>query len=387
MGYMSQYATATSTKRKATRAKPRPKKKAMTQSRRVGRRIPAVSRKVSRTVIRPVNYAQHEWTTVSSSMGRYKRPTLNGLARYIRRQSEPTIFRWNGLSATYNDRGLYGIGRQDDAVTSPAFELLPMYVADLTAIRNIVNGTEAAAQAVYRAKVSKTSGSIAWDGQLHADAAGSSTSTAMLLEASGSTSNTINTPHQVSLLKWLDIRMNLWGCVAKPTRFVVQLVKLLDEDVDPFVTPGNANIHNAFWQSLVKPYAFNPIATARFPGGLKRYMNVLKTYTVNFDAQNTSDVDLDPKTQTLKWFLKRDEFIDFRNRANTFANSTNLTSDEDFLVQTAQCSTQPRTRGKLLLLIRAAAYVANTAETSSTDNILTPSFDLVFRSCYLTGSS
>lgn len=360
--------------------------------RRVGRRIPALrsaSRPASQVLTRRkqkgTSAPSHEWTTVSQKMGRYKRPTVRTIDRYLKRMAEPTIYKWNGASA-FDNRGLYGIGRCDDAASSPVNHLLPLYVCDLTGIRNIVNGSEAGAQCLYRmAMPIGTTGAVTWVGQTNLGATGNST-TAIQFESTGSTATSINTPHQTSLLKWLDVRLNLWGTTNKPTRFIVQLVKLYDMDLDPFVTSANTGYTNQFWQSLVKQYAYNPISTIRFPAGTKRKMRVLKTYTVNFDPQSTTDNDQDPKCQTLKWFLKRDEIIDYRNRGNAM-NLNDLIADEDYTLNQAQCNAQPKTSGKIFLLVRAAAYTAATGGTTDTDNTVTPSFDLVFRSCHITGSA
>lgn len=301
------------------------------------------------------------------------------LYRYVRGQTEPIIVRWNGIKA-FDDYGLYGCGRQDDGTATN--EYMPLYLYDLTAVTNSVTGSDTGGVGLYRMKLNKAAGTVAFESQLHWNNAGASSS-AVIREKSGSTSSVFN-PHEKGVWKWSDIKMNLWGCRSKVTRWTVQLVRFTDDDLDPAVaSPVNAQSFHSFWQALIKQQTYNPIATTNGYTTMRKSMKVIKTYTLNQDATTTLENDIDPKVQTLKWFLKMDRMIDYRNRGSYLATSDDVVADEDFAIAQAQVNTTPEFRERYFLLIRASAFTRDVSAYPDISNTVTPTFDLVVRNCHI----
>ena len=146
------------------------------------------------------------------------------------------------------------------------------------------------------------------------DAAGNAGSTATwIVEKSPAPAGT-NTyalgPFGKTMIHHASISANLWGATAKTTKYMVQVVRFLDDDLCPtgheglgtfaLDVPNATARRNDFYQNLIKSWTFNPIATT---GGLQasKY-KVLKTQTITIEPNPTTDGDADPQCVVYKAF-------------------------------------------------------------------------------------
>lgn len=176
---------------------------------------------------------------------------------------------------------------------------------------------------------------------------------------------------QRAVLRYIDLQMNLWGATAKSTRFTIQVIKVHDEECDPWKlkTTFNAGVTSRYtdvlspvgqqaWQELVKQYTFNPLAKIDYLQSKK--IRVLKTYDVVVQPNSSTDGDADPSCRTLKWFMKWDRLVRFDEHVSTLNpivdDLTYLNNDMRMELGTVPTGITPPTKGHLMLLIRATNY-------------------------------
>lgn len=349
-----------------------------------GRRIPYGSG--SETVTRRrQNQGGGDYTQISVARlntGRKQPLTLENLAKQVNARNELTIYRWNGMKS-FDDNGYYFCGKFDQTATGRKY--MPCYMYDLT---GVINTTPASGvigqQALSRMYVQNTTGYVGWEPYQHLLSDGSTSSTTVSLESASTSSTAVNYPHQKSFLKWHDVRMNLWGAKTKAVKWVVQVVKLTDEAMDPWTpkpSPGSGNSdgeYQAFWQSMVKPYAYNPIAVVN--PLMNRKIKVLRTYSTIIQPTSSFENDADPHVKTLRWFMRWDRTVDYSQSNRFLGTGGDVANQADFIQEEAAYgSTSTDSKSKLFLLVRCQSPTEVTTEVN-TDS---PSFDLMVRAAHL----
>lgn len=314
--------------------------------------------------------------------GRKKRVTLGWLNKQMQAKNELTVYRWNGLKS-FDDNGYYFIGKHFNALGN--IINCPLYLYDLTGIINTTSSGVQNAICLKRMTLTTPTGLVGWTDQLHLLSDGSSTSAGIALESASTASSVVNYPHQTSILKWHDVKMNLWGAKARAVKYVIQVIKIDDEILDPWTVKAAAaggtaddNKYQAFWQSMVKPYAYNPIAYV--DPKMKQKYKVLKTYSCIIQPTSTTESDADPHVKTLNWFMRWDRIIDYSQDSARFTGVNDVVNEADFLNEEAKYgATTTDTKSKLFLLIRAQS----TFQSETVDNTNMPSFDLMVRAAHV----
>lgn len=324
--------------------------------------------------------------TQGSQMG-YKTSTMT-LAKPMSRSAmtsalvkstlETVIYRWNGVKA-FTGNGNYWM--QNRTITGIRY--LPWYMMDLTGVNNFTGATPTLSSAVPMV-------------QLRQDAAtGNMFFGAISGYTNNGTSATFNyrpetAPQDLSqtasfgksMIQSAAIQANLWGATAKATKYMVQVVKILDEDLVPdhnlafagtevtLATPKR----NDFYQNMIKSWTFNPISTT---GGISaRKYKVLKTQTITIEPNPTTDGDADPQCVVYKAFLKLNKVMRYEETAAFIPTDVDLNDQADYAVNTgAQLTTQVNPKSRIYLVIRSTNYGADAGDT----NVNTPSFDLSVR--------
>lgn len=324
--------------------------------------------------------------TQSSQMG-YKSATLS-LAKPMSRSAmtsvlvksslESVIYRWNGVKA-FTDNGNYWM--QNRTITGVRF--LPWYMMDLTAVNNIIGSTPTFTSSVpmIQLRQDAATGNMFFGSVSGFTNNGTTATTAFRPETAPQDTSLI-TPFGKSMIQSADIQANLWGATAKATKYMVQVVRILDEDLVPdhnlalagtevsLATPKR----NDFYQSMIKPYTFNPISKT---GGIHaRKFKVLKTQTITIEPNPTTDGDANPQVVVYKAFLKLNKLMKYQDTAQFIRTDADLNDQADYAENLgAQLTTQVAPKSRIYLVIRSTNYGADAGDT----NVNTPSFDLSVR--------
>lgn len=318
---------------------------------------------------------------------------------------DSSIDRWQSIRQ-FSGYGSLFFSRQVD---SPAagFVKQPVFLMDLTCMNNVVDDTGALYYPqnmweLYNAYAGGTTGQYGWiqrAGQISSTGgAGATYATAgWQYEKTPGGGSVLKAPHANAILKWVDIRMNMWGTLNQPVKILAQIVQLptYAQPKDTFntggtaVTPaagvpcsddgisGNDLGSIAFWNDLLDPQVFNPISSIgrKQVAGLK----VLRTVEVQFDPKTSIETESDPHAKTVKLFLKLGRKLNFAWQDSTYSlnanNVNNVTPEWEASIGANNCYVHPKAR--VYLLLRAYCYTAGTTTTPT--NASYPSVDLIVR--------
>jgi len=301
---------------------------------------------------------------------------------------ESVVLRWNGVKA-FAGNGFYWM--QNRTVVAGT-RRLPWYMMDLTTVNNMV-GTPPVllrGQPMLQMLQESATGNIYFDTIQGVQPDGVTAIPSFFPEKAptraqaaiiaGSTDVTI-APFGKSMIQSASISANLWGAKAKATKYMVQIVRITDEELVPnHLTPA-ADLaqatakRNDFYQNMIKSWTFNPIATT---GGLQtRKYKVLKTQTITIEPNPSTDGDQDPQCVVYKAFLKLNKICKYEDTASFLTTDVNTNDEADYSVNTgAQLTAYQNPTSRIYLVIRATNYGDDGA---SDTNVNTPSFDLSVR--------
>nr|WPR18686.1 MAG: capsid protein [Chemarfal virus 72] len=304
---------------------------------------------------------------------------------------EQVVLRWNGVKA-FSGNGQYWM--QNRVVVG--VRRLPWYMMDLTGVNNMTGTppTLTFCNPFLQMVQNVVSGAIYFDNVFGFGPAGTDASywynpekapTKAAVTGAGSPTNLSDVtiaPFGRSMLQNVSISANLWGATAKATKYMVQVVRITDEDLVPDHALALAGTEltkatpkrNDFYQNMIKSWTFNPISTT---GGLQaRKYKVLKTQTITIEPNPTTDGDADPQCVVYKAFLKMNKICKYEETAAFLTSDADTNDQADYAVNTgAQITNQVNPTSRIYLVIRATNYGADAGDT----NVNTPSFDLSVR--------
>jgi len=306
-------------------------------------------------------------------------------AKLTQSMLETVMLRWNGVKA-FSGNGNYWM--QNRVVSG--VRRLPWYMMDLTTVNNMVGTppTISRGQPMVQMVQNTLNGNIYFDtisGLLYDGVSSVSyfwpeKAPTKLTASTADTTDMEIAPFGKSMIQSASISANLWGATAKATKYMVQVVRITDEELVPNhvstavdltqVTPKR----NDFYQNMIKSWTFNPIATT---GGLQaRKYKVLKTQTITIEPNPTTDGDADPQCVVYKAFLKLNKICKYEETAAFLTTDADTNDQADYAVNTgAQITNQVNPTSRIYLVIRATNYGADAGDT----NVQTPSFDLSVR--------
>lgn len=307
---------------------------------------------------------------------------------------ESLVYRWNGVKAFAGNGNYFMQNRVVDA----GFRSLPFYMMDLTSCVNFSNGVTLHSPPFVQLGSRETDGAMCFKSQTTSTPLGATVGVVpfwgieraptFLPVAALPAVDAGSAPLGKSILQWASIQLNLWGCTQKSTKYAVELVQFLDEDLCPVMPVATAIVsvpfstevasasidRTAFYQNIVKSWTYNPISTTT--GLTSRRMRTLKSQTFTIAPNPTTDGDVDPQCRNVKMFVKLNKVCDY-SQIPSVLTAGNLLDDSDYAVTTGTQITpvlQPKQR--VYLIIRATNYGSDGAADLNT---VTPSFDLSVR--------
>lgn len=333
-----------------------------------------------RKVIRdPNSYQQWEQFRFKRRLGRVTQRKINGLVM------DSTVFFWRTLN---NIDG--GVGNQffNNFYTAGSNAGVPLYVVELNSCINNVNGSVIGHSPVYKAERTEASG-YAWTSLQGYKADGTTLDTAWQLERAGGQSTiSTNYPCQSSLLQWVDIRMDLFGCKNQPTKFVVEICQL-DEALCPSVGTNTDSNHVRFWDAQVRPFISNP-NLHQVSYGDRKVKRVIDRRIIEIGPTSTTESDQDPHVKTLQLFYRFNRRCNYAWKdyiASAAENPGNAALTSVFVpVALGDSQTQVHPNARIFMVVRAVKFVRNLTYGAQS-NADTPSWNLQVRTKHMIGVS
>lgn len=245
-------------------------------------------------------YQQWSQRYAQATFGRMK------MAKLINRESLVQYF--HNFTRFNQGKGAAWIGQATDAASTSRF--CPLFVFDLTASSNHVNGTITRPVAGYvmtKSTAGATDGNVKWIPLVGKTLDGSATITTYDTEKSEhGTLNADSYPGGSSVLEWASIEMELWGQQQNHTKYTIELCQF-HEDVIPdhnrTLADGGGQ-YGMFWDAQAKSYTYSPLYAGTINGFKGKKKKVLRRYNVDIDPTTTVETNADPHCKTFRLFFK-----------------------------------------------------------------------------------
>jgi len=249
---------------------------------------------------------------------------------------------------------------------------LPCYLFELTHVNNTA---AAVAGAAYQAKINdfgqptfNAVNTQSFDGT-------AVTSTYVVENASNIRGNGIYNHHIQHA--YYDIRLKLYGARKQAVTYDVFLMKFNHSALIPDQTSSDSSWLTRrvqFWQSIAKQYTVNSIIPGQF--GWQKYVQVIKRKRIALPASSSDDLDRNPASVDLKWFVKDMRMLDYRIAVTTEATDVAVDSVQWPQTLNTSYSNQPATRDRLFVMVCATDMTTYYGGEDADDS---PSFDMLIR--------
>lgn len=358
-------------------------KRAWNQGKRVISRFPGMKKKkvvkvtpkktIPRRGYKVLNKVGAQWTQTKTNVN-ISRPLTNTqrALKLVKATKQQTIYRYQALK-DFDNNGYFYMTHYVDGNNNTT---LPLYTFDITSAINsdTSGGTIIRSKPMSSAYVD-TTGDIYFQARAGVKADGTTQSDELQIERATQGDLTMY-PNSQDILKWVNVKLALWGCKSRSTRYKLMLVRFKDDRIIPFHEQLPSSQRNEFFQALLKPYVFNPIATTQ--NSFKQKMQILKTQDIQIEDTDTSSTDQDPHVRNVNWFVRLDRICNYVE-TGTKLTAVNFENEADYGVQQGaqnSCYVQPKSR--VFLMIIASNYGRDT----SVDSTTSPSFDINVRLCH-----
>lgn len=334
--------------------------------------------------VQTVAGGQTEWTSRKFQLG--KKLSKSQLAlRAMKANIHKIVFRWQRIfSAQTEINGGGSLWMHNRVVGADTFRSMPLYAWDLTSVnQSTLSGAPCTALGFQTATgfaTFRTIQGVGSDGVTLSNFWGTEQQPSSLLD-------TTMFPRTRDYMSWANIKLNLYGIKNGVTKYHVWLCQFKDRELCPddetnLEYGGDTVVPNEkrtmFYQSLMKPLTFNPIATTN--NLYKSRVKVLRKQTIVLSDQEVQSSDTDPLNKVLSWFVKVNRTCDYTGLATNIVNPLDVADQSDYTIQAGQqVSTRLPHRQRLYLMVFCTNYGLDTSDTTTH----TPSIDANIRVCHL----
>lgn len=329
--------------------------------------------------------AYNQWST------RYSQAKLGRLTmKKLLYQSVDTVqYVWQKISR-FGSGGTIKMSHSNATLASPTFVDLPCVAFELNSVPNWTNGAKVNYAPCAYLQKQIASGNYRWTtiaGQPPDNAAANN-----FWQVEKSTHNEASQlayPNDSSIMKWIQIELELNGQTQNPTKWTIELCKF-NEDVIPMLTVGSTitdGNYGEFWDNEMKQYTYSPLAQL-VPGYKKKMKTVIRRWNVDLDPTASFENDARPHVKTFRIFLRTNRKCTYDwsyDNAAPQAGTTTAFEDADYKQedQENRCSVSPKAR--MYLVVRASNYVYLTDPAAQT-TANTPDMNIRVRTCHILSS-
>lgn len=331
------------------------KSKVKRGGKRKARSVTSVSTKRKRETYVP----QGEYTRNSLAIGKRPRKTLKAAWKLLEQNKTSNVYSVRAYSQFGGVNGSYWLANTSPSTTTGPWNT-PLHLWELTSAPNNISSTLVYPNVRWVPQFSTPTdtGALTW-----------STADALGIENADTQPNMLHTlPLGNDTLDWVQAKLLLYCPTTLPARFQIDVVQFNDTRLVPDNTTGVSTFAAAFWQSMLKRFAFSPLE----PGNNKyqKYLKVLHSQTFILNPKETTEA-----VNTI--FREVNVFMRF-NRKCTYdwedQDRMNMLQQEGPTNLDANIKTQVHPRARIFLMIRAQSR--NGTGPSST---IHPSYDIVLR--------
>lgn len=305
-------------------------------------------------------------------------PTPMNLIRSI---MEPQWFRAQGLTQYDTTCGFYPIANR---LEPSGNVILPVHVWDLTCCQNYNGAITVTPDVGHFLWFSSTAANAnAWCGPLKGqDADGNTIGSCSLLKENTTGNMTTTFPNRKAFHHWSHVKMNLYGCRKRATKFKVELILVKEEYAD-FIEAAETNTEKKkLFDYLSRPYMYTNLNAG--DQQVKNDFKILKSYETVIAPSRTDEWGGStpvPHIQTLNWFINHNRIRRYDWKSGDPGNHLQNAGYDTEFATNYQSRTDTRTR--LYLLVRALSperrTITDVNNNVDPDPISEPSYDCVIR--------
>lgn len=325
--------------------------------------------------------AYNQWTQ-RYAQAKFGRLTMR---KILNQSVEQSIFVWQKLSR-FGTGGTIRMSHCQDNASTPTYTDLPCICFELNSVPNWVNGAKSNYPPLCGLRKA-VNGNYIWYSIQGQQPVGSLNANWQVEKSSHPDTVAGCYPQDQSILKWIQLEMELNGCTSQPTKYTIEVCKF-NEEVTPNVNIGGSQTdgnYNEFWDNEMKSYTFSPLSQL-VPGYKKKKKYVLRRWNVDLDPTASFENDARPHVKTFRVFLRMNTkcTYDWKYATGTGQAPADF-EDVDYKQEDNENQNQVDPKARLFLLIRATNYVLNTAPAQIT-TANTPDMNLRVRACHLMSS-
>lgn len=191
-------------------------------------------------------------------------------------------------------------------------------------------------------------------------------------------------PTRKALQEYVQLGITLYGCRKITTTFKVQWIRMLQPYADFISASGTSQEKREMYDAIVKDLLFNPL---NLPAPRERgnKYKVMKQEIVTIDQLTTEDQGpssegANPRTHTLKWFLKLNAIRHFDWNRGGGSITTQAPAWPNYQGNNFAGRVDPRFRDYILISAISPLRKLVSEPNEGTDLNTEPSYDIVLRS-------
>lgn len=264
------------------------------------------------------------FSKIRRRFGRFRRKTAKDAHKRIDMHTDDIIIRWQNVSRFGVGPGAQGIWSFNDGTST----ILPIHVFDLTAYpENDTIGP--VSQGMYSVFANNTNGDLGWTRLGSQNYDGNPWASGEFIEYGLAPSAV-----EEGRLRWVDLKMNLYGSYGVPIKWKISLIRVHDEAaVFGAYNTGDGSRQKMMLDALTRPMRYSNILTNT--GYQKKGYTVLKQYNYVVNPLDKTDMTvvntegeqyLSPKFIEFKDFIKMDKDVCYNWHDATTASD--LTADK-----------------------------------------------------------
>ena len=346
-----------------------------------GRSRTNTTRSRSRPIKDKNGYTQWDSHRFSKTFGRVTQRKLNRL------NMQKLVYSWRTLGNLAAGKGNLFMSNWYNGTAD--FCGMPCYAFELNSCINNVNGqiSPHSPMMVLTRNTDTPGSNYEWVAQSGYSFTANLNAAWQLERSAHGSTTTMSYPNACSILKWLDVRMDCFGCTANPTKFVIELCQF-DDLVIPSYDKGSGDAqYTAFWDQQMRPFIYNPNMSDTGYGGMNRKLKkVLASKTVEINPTSSTENDADPHIESVKFFWKMNRICryDWKDERLLTENPTmvSIVGNGAGIVAQGDNQNQVHPKARLFLLIRACKFVREASFALQT-TATTPSINIQIRACHV----
>lgn len=352
-----------------------------------------------------INIEQGEYTRSRYRSGRYKRRNLRNAWKKIKSLHDRVIYRLEACNpyctANAGRLALWNFYN----TTAPTSSVYPMHIYNLSIIGNTSSTYQDMAWApVQTSTVPETVGLVPLSNSAYTvntwtdpDGGGTSQPKWWIEKAPGPGGTAVTNPFVTHTThKWIDIKLLLYGTKNLPTMYDVMLCYVPDKLYNfqfhvEYTSSSNSEWIN-FMQDATEKFAFNPIHTADPTMTAKIKPVWHRQFIIQTPVTNEGDAAV-PHFREVRIFKKLDKICAYTWKDQNFTpqvsypdgagNATRTNASYNEQQGTNYIKNTPDYSKNLFLVIRAiSGRKFGTVPPSTVDTLLTPTYDIIIRSCH-----